>query len=93
MYISYCLFAFASYYNLETLQDDDSRYCELVLYGLIILCTAVNFNSFMANVILFTPSILIPYYLVLKKSQRLFDIESNDILSRFQSMAFYTMVA
>jgi hypothetical protein len=83
LYITYALFAFDSFFNLEKLQDGDTRHVELVLYSLIILVSAVNYNSFMAKIILFTPTILVPFYMVLKKTQGTFDIDSNTVLSRF----------
>jgi hypothetical protein len=48
--------------------EEDSRDIEVRVLQLIIFMTGINYNSYKLNVLLLSPAILIPYYLIVQKA-------------------------
>ena len=63
--------------------EEDSRDIEVRILQLIIFLTGINYNSFKLNVLLLTPAVLIPYYLILQKAAQMSDTSSDVWLRRF----------
>jgi hypothetical protein len=87
---TYCMFWYATF---ETFADEPiSRDMEVKILQLIILLTGINYNSFKTNVLLLSPAILVPYWLVLWKDAQYHDTEIHIVVIRGITIATVVVI-
>jgi hypothetical protein len=91
-----CQFSYGMYWylNIEEYLEEapTSRDVEVGILQLIIILTGANYNSFKINVLLMTPAILVPYFLVLHKAGQINDTDSDVVIGRMFFMSMLVII-
>jgi hypothetical protein len=86
MCVILCQFSYNMYWyvNIEEYLEEapSSRDVEVKILQSLIVVISLNYNSFKVNVLLMTPSILVPYFLVLHKAGKISDTDSDIVIGR-----------